>query len=147
MRKADVGDWLVDAAVVVGLVGVAVFLLPLASAVFVGISLQLDQTLYWVHSIVLGYLLPSVLIGSLLGLTVARIIRHRKLVVALLPSVLLCLFYLLYYSFGPDRLAWGRTWVSLVIIASWLLLILTSGLCATWTLHRRNRDLPSPSPV
>ena len=137
MKTPSTKDWLIDSLVVVCLTSVAVFLLPLVSAWFVGISLHLGRTLFWVHSIALGDFLPHIIIGCMLGLVTAWFIRHRALSVALLPAVLLCIFYVLYFSFGPEPYSWGQSRHDFVIICSWLLLIIAALFCARLVLQRR----------
>ena len=137
MKNPNTKDWLIDSLIVVCLTGIAVFLLPLVSAWFVGISLHLGRTLYWVHSIALGDLLPHIIIGCLLGLVTAWLIRHRTLSVASLPAVLFCIFYGLYFSFGPEPYSWGQSRRDSVLVCSWLLLIIASLFCARFILQRR----------
>ena len=138
MKSPNARGRLMDLVLVVSLTVVAVFFLPSLSAWCAAVSLHLGRTLFWVHSIALGHLLPHLVIGGLLGFIAACLVRHRKLSVALLPSVLLCLFYVLYLSFGPYPYPWGQSRQDLVLIASWLLLVITSFLCARWILGRRS---------
>jgi hypothetical protein len=148
MRNAGVRDWLVDSVVVGCLAGIGVFvLLPGLCALFVGLSLQIEGTLYRAFLSELGELLASALVGGLLGVAGGRLIRHRKLGVALLPSIVLGLFCFLHLSFSAIRYPWGQSWFDFVLVANWLVLIAASRLCATWALHRRDRDRQAPRPA
>src|ERR1700683_4315516 len=78
-RRSRIGDWLIDSVIVITFAGISAFLLPLVTAWCIALSLHLGRTWYWVHSIALGDFLPNVILGSILGLATARLIRHRKL--------------------------------------------------------------------
>lgn len=129
--------WLIDSLIVLGLAGIAVFLLPWVDGWFCALSLYLGRKLFWLHSVVLVHFLPHVIIGCFLGFTAACIIRHRRLWVAVLPSTLLCVFYLLYQTFGPYPYPWSGGRYDFVIVVSWLILILASLVCARFGLRRR----------
>jgi hypothetical protein len=137
MKNTSTKNCLIDSLIVGCLTCVAVFVLPLVSAWFVTISLHLGRTLFWVHSIALSDLLPHAIIGCLLGLVTALLVRHRKLSVALLPAVLICIFYVFYLSFGSDPYHWGQSWHDFVLVGSWLLLIVVSLFCARFVFQRR----------
>ena len=133
MKNPSVRDWLIDFVVVVCLPAVAVFLLPLFTAWFTPTSLRFGQIAFFA----VGQLLPHTVIGCSLGVVAARLIRHRTVYVALLPSVLVCGFYVLYLSFGPIAYHWAQSRYDFVLIASWLLLVTASFLCARFILRRR----------
>ena len=137
MKNPRTRDWLMDSLIVSCLTGIAIYLLPVVSAWFVAISLRLGRSLFWVHSIALGDLLPHIIVGGVLGLLTAWLIRRRALSVALLPAVLLCTFYGLYFSLGSYPHSWGYGRHDLVLVCSWLLLIIASLFCARFVLQRR----------
>jgi hypothetical protein len=138
MRKSSIRDWLLDSVLIAGLTGVAIFFLPWLEACLVRISLHLGRTLFRVHSTVFGDFLPHIIVGALLGVIAAWLVRHRKLSLALLPSVLFSVFYFLYFSFGAEPYHWGQVlWLDLVIVSDWLLLLIASFVCARFVLRRR----------
>jgi hypothetical protein len=137
MKSSSTKDWLIDSCIVVGLSGIAAFLLPLVSAWCDALSLHLGRTLFQIHSVAVGDLLPHVVIGFFLGFAAAWFIRHRWLSLALLPSVLICAFYALYLSFGPYPYPWGQSRHDFVLVVGWVLLVTASFLCARLVLRRR----------
>ena len=142
MKTSNTKDWVIDSLIIACLVSITAFFLPLVSAWFATISLHLGRTLFWLHLIVLGDLLPHIIIGCLLGLATAWLIRHRKLSIAMLPSVLFCIFYFCYLSFGTEPYYWGRViWLDLVILSDWCLLLVTTFVSAQFVLKKR----PQPS--
>jgi hypothetical protein len=94
MKTAQGRDWLIDALLVGLAAATAIVVLPSVIAFCIPLSLYLGRTLFWVHHIAFCDVLPHILTGSVLGAGTALLIRHRKLSVALLPSILLCLFAL-----------------------------------------------------
>lgn len=142
MKTTKAVDSLIDAVLAVGLAGIAAnFLLPLVSAWCAALSLHLGRTLFRVHSIALGDFAPHIITGIVLGVVTASLIRHRRLSLALLPSILLCVFYALYFSFGPYPHPWGTALSrDIVLVADWLLLIAASLLCARLILPRRQAN-------
>jgi hypothetical protein len=93
MNNSNTNAWLIDSSVVVGLTGIAVFFLPWVSACCAALSLHLGRTRVLLAAV--GDLLPHLIVGCFLGLVAAWLIRHRKLSLALLPSILVCVFYAL----------------------------------------------------
>jgi hypothetical protein len=140
MKSSCTRDWLIDFAIIMVLAGVAVYALPLLAALFLTVSSHLGRTLFWVHSIALGDLLPHFIVGSLLGLATARFIRHQTLWLALMPAVLFCLVYVLYFCFGSVPYPWGKSWQDFVIVSNWLLLVAAALLCARVVLKHRRPD-------
>lgn len=136
MNNANTRAWLIDSLIVLGLAGISVFLLPWVEGWFGALSLHLGRKLFWFRFVVLGLFLPYVVFGCFLGFTTARLIRHRRLFLAVLPSVLLGEFFLLFLTFGPYPCPWRGVWYDFVIVVSWLLLILASLLCARFVLRR-----------
>jgi len=134
-------DWLIDSAIVIVLTCISVWLLPTVTVWFAGLSLRLGRTLFWVHFITLGHLLPHAFVGSLLGLSAAWLIRHQKLSLALLPAALHSSVYSLFSVFGPVKYPWGQStkW-DFIIVGSWFLLIVTALLCARVVLRHRHCD-------
>ncbi|MGA9451380.1 MAG: hypothetical protein WBW41_08565, partial [Verrucomicrobiia bacterium] len=100
MKYSSIKDWLIDSVIILGLAGTAVFLLPLVSALFGILDVRLGRTLFWVHSTILGDFLPHIIVGALLGTVAGWLVRHRKLSLVLLPSVLFVVFDSLYSVFG-----------------------------------------------
>ncbi len=147
MKSSSTRDWLIDSVIIMILAGIAVFMLPLLSAWFSALSLRLGRTLFWVHSIALDDLLPHVMVGSLLGLATAWLIRHPKLWLAILPTALLCLFYGLYFSFGSTPYPWGHSRFDFVMIGSWMLLVAAALFSGRVVLKRRQRDDPTFQPI
>jgi hypothetical protein len=136
MNTAHGRDWLIDVLIVGLAATTAILVLPLVIAWCIPLSLYLGQTLFWVHHIAFCDFLPHMLTGSALGAGTALLIQHRKLSVALLPSILLCLFYALYFTFGPYPRAWGAVlWLDMVLFVDWLLLISASLLCGRLVLR------------
>jgi len=142
MKTTKAMDSLIDAVLVIGLAGLAAnFLLPLVSAWCATLSLHFGRTLFWVHSVALGDVAPHILTGIVLGVVTASLIRHRRLSLALLPSILLCVFYVFFLSFGPYPHPWGAVFSrDIVLVADWLLLIAASLLCARLILRRRQAN-------
>ena len=134
MRYSSTRDWLIDSIIIIGLSVVAVYLLPFISYVF---AFQHSRTLFWVQFVAFDYLVPYLVTCSLVALVAAWLIRHRRLLLASLPSVLLCAFYFIYLTFGPFGYSWGHTWIDFVLVSSWLLSIGASALCAWFILRRR----------
>ncbi len=130
---------LIDISVVIIVTIISIYLLPAIAALFARLSLKLGRTLFIVHSTILGYFLPHTLIGLLQGIVTARLIRNRRLFVAMLPAIFLFVFDALYFSFGPVKFHWRACWFSAVIIVSWILLIISAFLSARWVLKRRNK--------
>ena len=149
MKKSRIRDWLLDSVLIAGLTVVAIFFLPWLEACLVRISLHLGRTLFWVHSTVFGDFLPHIIVGALLGVIAAWLVRHRRLSLALLPSVLFSVFYFLYFSFGAEAYHWGQVlWLDLIIVSDWLLLILASLFCARAVLRRRQPNTAlEPTPT
>jgi uncharacterized membrane protein YeaQ/YmgE (transglycosylase-associated protein family) len=149
MKQSSIRDWLIDSVLIVGLTGLAMFFLPWLSACFVRISLHLGRTLFWVHSTVLGDFLPHIIVGALLGVIAAWLVRHRKLSLALLPSVLFSVFCFVYFSFGAEAYHWGQVfWLDSVIVGDWLLLLIASFVCARFVLRRRQPNTAlEPTPT
>jgi hypothetical protein len=146
MKNSSIKDWLIDSVIIIGLAVAAVYLLPLLSACIDALSLHFGRTLFWVRFIALDNLLPYIIIGSLLGLVAGWLIRHRRLALASLPSVLLCMFYVLYMSFGPIRYPWGQSWMDWVIVGSWLFLIAAS-LLSAWLILRKRQPNTALEPT
>jgi hypothetical protein len=132
MKNTNTRDWLIDSVAVLVLAVSGVYLVPLLSAWFAALSLYLDEPIIWPVIIV-----PHIIVGSLQGIAAACLIRHRKLFVALLPAILFCVYYVLLYCF---LYRWGRSWLDIVIICSWLLLMAASFLSAPFILRRREPD-------
>jgi hypothetical protein len=148
MKSSSIKDWLIDSVIIIGLAVAAVYLLPLLSACIDALSLHFGRTLFWVRFIALDNLLPPVVIGSLLGLAAAWLIRHRKLYIACLPAVAVSAFYALYSVFGPVQIPWSWSWFDFVIIGGWLLLIAASLLCAWFILRKRQPNTAlEPTPT
>jgi hypothetical protein len=139
IAEAESHDWLFDLTVVAGLSGAAVFLLPCLTGWLSPLSFRLGQTLFWVHAIALGHLLPHLITGTLLGLAAGWLIRHQRLALALLPAIVLCAFYLLYLTFGPYPYSWGRSLLDLIFVGNWLALVAAAFLGARIGLRRRQR--------
>lgn len=138
MKHSSIKDWLIDSVIILGLAGAAVYLLPLVSALFGLLDIRLGRTLFWVHSTILGDFLPHIIVGALLGTVAGWLVRHRKLSLASLPSVLFVVFYFLYSSFGPYPYHWGQVfWLDLRLVGDWLLLLIASLICARFVLRRR----------
>lgn len=138
MKKSIIIDWLIDSIVVAGLTGVAVLFEPWLAACFAVISLHIGRPLFWVHSTVLVDSLPHIIVGALIGTAAASLIRHRRLLVALLPAMLFVVIYLLYSFFGAVTYHWSQVlWLDLVFAGDWLLLILASLICARLVLRKR----------
>lgn len=139
--NVPIRDWLVDSLIVLGLAGISIFLLPWVEGWFGALSLhlgRLGRKLFWFRFVVLGRFLPYVIFGCVLGFAAAGVIRHHRLLVAVLPSILLSEFYLLFLTFGPYPYPWSGAKYDFVIVVSWLLLILASLLCARFVLRRLN---------
>jgi len=144
MKKSSVRDWLIDSVIIIGLAAASVYLFPLLSALFGILSVHLGRTLFWVHSIMLGDFLPHIIVGALLGIIAAWLVRHRKLLLVLLPSVVFVVFYFLYSVFGAVPYPWGQVlWLDLVWVGDWLLLMIASFICGRFVLRRRQ---PSTAP-
>jgi len=142
MKNSSIRDWLIDSVLIAGLTGVAILFEPWLAAWFIRISLHLGRTLFWIHSTVLGDFLPHIIVGALLGTAAAWLVRHRKLSLVLLPAVLFSVIYFLYSVFGSEPYPWGGVfWLDAVIVGDWLLLVITSFICARFVLRRRQ---PNP---
>lgn len=148
MKIANIKNWVIDSLIIGSLAWITTFILPLVSAGFTVISLHIGRTLFWVHSILLGDWLPHIIVGCLLGLVAGRLIRHRKLSIAMLPSVLYCIFFFCDMSFGAEPYPWGQViWLDLVIVSEWLLLLAASLVCARIVLKKRLPSGQSPAPI
>ena len=74
---------------------IGVFLLPFVSACFVGLfEVSAKDPAFWLKSIALQHVLPSGLVGAILGAFAAIPAGPRALTAALVPSTALCVFYL-----------------------------------------------------
>jgi hypothetical protein len=145
MKNPSTKVWLIDSLIIGCITGIAVFLLPLvlylfdASSMYLRHRLYAGHTLFWVHmlfwiqSFALGDLLCHVIVGCMLGLVTAWLIRHRTVALASLPTILLCIFYILFFSLGNRELLRP----DVVVVRNWLLLIIASLFCARFVLHRR----------
>jgi hypothetical protein len=149
MKKSSIIDWLIDSILIAGLTGVAILLEPWLAACFAMISLHIGRPLFWVHSTVLVDFLPHTIVGALIGTVAAWLVHHRKLSLALLPSVLFVVVYFLYSVFGAVRYDWGQVlWLDLVFVGDWLLLILASFICARVVLRKRQPNTAlEPTPT
>lgn len=138
MKKSCVLNWLIDSVLISGLTCVAIFFEPWLAACFAEISLHLGRPLFWVHSTVLMDFLPHIIVGALLGIIAAWLVRYRKLLLVLLPSVLFVVIYFLYSVFGAVPYHWGQVWwLDLVFVGDWLLLMIASFICGRLVLRRR----------
>ena len=138
MKISRIRDWLIDSILVAGLTGVAILFEPWLSACFARISLHVGRPLFWVHSTVLVDFLPHIIVGALLGVITGCLVRHQKLLLTLLPSVLFCVVYFLYSVFGAVSYPWGQVLgLDLVFVGDWLLLILASFICGRVVLRKR----------
>jgi len=147
MKKSSTRDWLIDSVVIIGLAAASVYLLPLVTALFGILSIRLGRTLFWVHSIILCDFLPHIIVGAMLGIIAAWLVRHRKLSVVLLPSVFFVVFDSLYSVFGAVTYPWGKVWwFDLAFVGDWLLLMIASFLCGRFVLRRRHPNI-APSPT
>jgi len=141
MKNSATKDWLIDGVVILALAGVSVFVLPMVSACCATLSLHVGRRPLLLVLMALDNLLPSILVGAALGIIAAALLRHRRLALALLPAVFLCLFYVSYDFFGPYPL--GRSWFDIVFVGSRLLLVAASLLCARVVLRRRQPNKAS----
>jgi hypothetical protein len=133
MKNSSTRDWLIDSGVVLVLAVSGVYLVPLLSAWFAALLLRQNQPIIWPAMIV-----PHIIVGSLQGIAAACLVRHRKLFIALLPAILSCVYYILLYCFLYH---WGKSWLDVVIICSWLFLMAASFLCALFILRRRQLNM------
>ena len=149
MKKSSIGDWLIDSVIIIGLAAASVYLLPLLSALFGILSVRIGRTLFWVQSTILCDFLPHIIVGASLGTVAGWLVRHRKLSIASLPSVLFVAFYFLYSSFGPYPYPWGQVfWLDLRLVGDWLLLLVASFVCARFVLRRRQPNTAlEPTPT
>jgi hypothetical protein len=149
MKISSIRDWLIDSLLIAGLTYVATLFEPWLAACFGTISVHIGRPLYWVHSTVLVDFLPHIIVGALLGIIAAWLVRHRKLLLVLLPSVLFVVFDFLYASFGPYPYHWGQVWwLDLVFVGDWLLLTTASFICGRFVLRRRQPNTAlEPTPT
>ena len=142
MKKSSTRDWLIDSVIIICLAAASVYLLPLVSALFGILSVRLGRTLFWVQSTVLCDFLPHIIIGALLGVIASWLVRHRKLLLLLLPSVLFVAFYFLYSVFGAVPYPWGQVWwLDLRFVGDWLLLMMASFICGRFVLRKRQPNM------
>jgi predicted branched-subunit amino acid permease len=146
MKSPSTRDWLIDSVIIIGLAGIGVYILPLWSPndpnglLNKHLANHVGPTLYWFLWLTL-YLIHFAIIGCLLGSAAGWLTRHRELSIASLPSVLLCLFYVIVKRFKhgfwgvPNFLGWF--WIHFFIIGRWFLLIAASLICARFILRRR----------
>ena len=142
MKNPSTKNWLIDSLIVGCITGIAVFLLPLVldcsnvisehlrHSLYSGHSLFWVHTFLWIQSFALGELLSYVIVGCMLGLATAWLIRHRKLALASLPAILLCIFYFLFFSFVGEHHSRGQLRPDVVLVCNWLLLVIASLFCA-----------------
>jgi len=149
MKKSSVKNWLIDSILVAGLTGVGILLEPWLAACFGVISLHIGRTLFWVHSTVLVDFLPHIIVGALLGAAAAWLVRHKRLLLALLPSGLFVVIDFLYSVFGAVPYPWGQVfWLDLVLVGDWLLVVVASIICARFVLRRRQPNTSlEPTPT
>ena len=96
MKKSSIRGRLIDSVLIVGLTSAGILFEPWLAACFARISLHIGRPLFWFHSTLLVDFLPHIIVGALLGAAAACLVRHRKLLLASLPSVLFVLIYFLY---------------------------------------------------
>lgn len=103
MKNAKSSDSLIDGILIVAISAAAAFLLPWISAWFAELSLHFRRTLFWLHQVALSDLTPHILTGSIVGIVMGSLLRHRKLSLAALPSILVCTFSLFTFLSGRIR--------------------------------------------
>lgn len=137
-------DWVM--IVIIASVGVLVF--PLFAAWFGAIYLRFAAFApksIWVN-LAFCETLPSVLWGVVLGACAAGILRHRSVLMAILPSIIVCVFNIVYeYVIPAPYLSLKRwSWINGVFIGNWLSIVLVSFVSARFVLHkRRNGVVPT----
>jgi hypothetical protein len=157
MKTSSLIDWLIDSLVIIGLAGIGVYILPLWSPndpnglLNKHLANHVGPTLYWVLWLTL-YLIHFVIIGCLLGSAASWLTRHRKLFIASLPSVLICLYYVIFkhfqHGFWLVPNAWGWFWIHFVLTGRWFLLVAASLICARFILRRRQPNTAlEPTPT
>ena len=131
--KSNVKNWLIDSAIVLVLTWTGDSLLGFVEVEFTSFLFRRSHTLL----VLLADFFPCIIIGCFVGSIAACFIRHRKLFLALLPSVLICLIEVV-----PKALAYGEypwfylSWVS-TFVGSWLCFIGASFLSGWFVLWRR----------
>ena len=140
MKILSIRDWLADSVIVAGLTVIATYLLPLVVIPLASLRLHvLGAGPFWVRFVTVD--LPAfVVTGCVLGLAAGGLIRHRKLSVAFLPSVLFCVYLASIHTFVAPRYFWGQSWTDFMLVGRWLLLIAGSLVCARFILRRRQSN-------
>jgi hypothetical protein len=135
--------WLADVGIIVGISSLAIFFFPVFDALISSTCLHFvprSQRPVFLFC----DMLPLFLFGSVLGAVTACVLRHRKLVMAVLPPIIVCCFYLSYGYFGTIkyRPILPRSWYDVVYVVTWLIFLIAAFWAARFVLRKRKTAAP-----
>lgn len=133
--------------IILGISSLAVFYYPVFNASISFMCLHFMPRSQWIVTL-FSDMLPLFLFGTLLGAVTACMLRNCRLVMAVVPAIIVCCFYVAYGYLGPIkyRPIPPRTWFDVADVFGWCIYLIVASWAAWFILRKRkSADHERPS--